>query len=99
MGNIIGSGTALTNSNYNSISNPPSLVSFCNTSTLVSTLNISGTTTLNNTATLLSSLNIVGNIIGSGTALINLNYYAIPNKSDLSVYVPITHMHGNHPHG
>ena len=31
-------------------------------------------------STLLSSLNVVGNIIGSGTALTNLNYNAITNR-------------------
>jgi hypothetical protein len=35
---------------------------------------------------LVSSLNVVGNIIGSGAALTNLNYNAIPNKPDLSGY-------------
>jgi hypothetical protein len=38
---------------------------------------VSGDTTLNNATTINSSLNIVGNIIGSGTALTNLNYNAI----------------------
>jgi hypothetical protein len=33
-----------------------------------------------------SNLTVVGNIIGSGTALTNLNYNAITNKPDLSVY-------------
>ncbi len=44
LGNIIGSGTALTNLNYNAILNPPTLVSFNNPSTFVSTINISGNT-------------------------------------------------------
>ncbi len=35
---IIGNGTALTNSNYNAISNPPAIVSFNNQVTFVSTL-------------------------------------------------------------
>jgi hypothetical protein len=51
---VIGSGTALTNLNYNLILNPPSLVSFNNPSTFVSTLNVSGTTTLNHATTFLS---------------------------------------------
>jgi hypothetical protein len=46
------------------------------------TLNISGTTALNNDTTLLSSLNLSDNIIGSGTALTNLNYDAISNKPE-----------------
>ncbi len=62
-GNIIASGTALTSSNYNAITNPPSLVSLNNLSTFVSTLNVSGNTTLNNATTISSSLNVVGNII------------------------------------
>ena len=59
-GNIIGSGTALTNLNYNAILNPPSIVSFNNPATFISTLNVSGRTTLNNAATLISSLNVSG---------------------------------------
>ena len=59
-GNIIGSGTALTNLNYNAILNPPTLVSFNNPSTFISTLNISGNTTLNNATTCRSSLNVSG---------------------------------------
>ena len=66
VGNIIGSGTALTNLNYNSILNPPSLVSFNNPSTFISTLNISGRTTLNNISTCLSSLNVSGYTTLSG---------------------------------
>ena len=37
-GNIIGNWTALTNLNYNSISNPPKIVSFNNPGTFISTL-------------------------------------------------------------
>ena len=59
-GNIIGNGTALTNLNYNAISNPPTIVSFNNPATFVSTLNISGNTTINNPATCVSTLNISG---------------------------------------
>ena len=59
-GNIIGNGTALTNLNYNAISNPPTIVSFNNPGTFVSTLNISGNTTSNNATTLNSTLNISG---------------------------------------
>ena len=68
---------------------PPTLVSFNNPSTFVSTLNVSGNTlntTLNNATTINSSLNVVGNIIASGTALTNLNYNAITNRPDLTVY-------------
>jgi len=53
---------------------------------------VSGTTTLNNATPLLSSLNVVGNIIGSGTALTNLNYNAITNKPDLTVYATNTNL-------
>ena len=38
----------------------------------------------------MSSLNVAGNIIGSGTALTSLNYNAITNKPDLSVYASNT---------
>jgi hypothetical protein len=37
-----------------------------------------------------SSLNVVGNIIGSGTALTNINYNAITYKQDLTVYATNT---------
>ena len=52
--------------------------------TINSSLNVSGTTILNNATTCLSSLNVVGNIIGSGTALSNLNYGSILNPQDLT---------------
>ncbi len=73
-GNIIGSGTAFTNLNYNSVLNPPTLVSFNNPSTFVSTLNISRNTTLNNTTTIRSSLNVSGT-----TTLNNTNINGIGN--------------------
>jgi len=78
VGNIIGSGTALSNLNYNAILNPPTLVSFNNPSTFISTLNISGRTTLNNSATCISSLNISGittfsNKVGINTTATNCN--------------------------
>jgi hypothetical protein len=37
-------------------------------------------------ATVLSTLNVAGNIIGSGTALSNLNYGSITNPPDLTLY-------------
>ncbi len=55
-GNIIGSGTALTNLYYNSILSPPSLISSNNSTTLISTLNVSGITTLSNNVVCNSSL-------------------------------------------
>ena len=45
VGNIIGSGSALTNLNYNAILNPPTLINFNNSSTFQSSLFISGNTT------------------------------------------------------
>ena len=89
-GNIIGSGSALTNLNYNAILNPPALINFNNSSTFQSSLFVSGNTTLNNATTCMSSLNVAGNIIGSGTALTNLNYNSITNKPDLTVYATNT---------
>ena len=62
-GNIIGSGTALTNLNYNAILNPPTLINFNDSSTFLSSLNVSGFTILNNATTINSSLNVVGNIL------------------------------------
>jgi hypothetical protein len=42
-------------------------------------------------ATVLSTLNVAGNIIGSGTALSNLNYDSITNKPSLTLFNnPIT---------
>ncbi len=58
VGNMIGSGTALTNLNYYSITNPPAIVSLNNHSTFISTLKISGNTTLNNVTACMSSLNV-----------------------------------------
>ena len=55
-------------------------------------LNISGSTTLNNNTTCMGTLNVHGNIIGSGTAISNLNYTAITNKPDLSVYATNTNL-------
>ena len=60
---------------------------FNNVVTCISSLNVSSTTRLNGATTLFSTLNVVGNIIGSGTALTNLNYDAITNKPDLTNYV------------
>jgi hypothetical protein len=76
VGNIIGSGTALTNLNYNSILNPPSSISFNNPSTFISTLNISGNATLNNVSTCVSSLNVSGTTTLSNKVYINA---ATPN--------------------
>ena len=59
VGSIIGSGSALTNLNYNAILNPPTMISFNNPSTFVSTLNVSGNTTLNGT-TINNTLNVSG---------------------------------------
>ena len=56
VGNIIGNGTAITNLNYNAISNPPTIISFNNPGTFVSILNISGNATLNNVTTINSTL-------------------------------------------
>ena len=48
LGNIIGSGTALTNLNYNSILNPPTFPNFNNACTLISSLFVSGNTIFQN---------------------------------------------------
>jgi hypothetical protein len=45
-------------------------------------------------ATVLSSLNVAGNIIGSGTALSNLNYSSITNPPDLTQYNAWTKLTG-----
>ena len=64
------------NKNLNSLS---SQSFFLTNYTNLNNLNVSGTTKLNGAITCISTLNIVGNIIGSGTALTNLNYNAISN--------------------
>jgi hypothetical protein len=68
-GNIVGSGAALTNLNFNAILNPPLIVSFYNPSTFASTLNILGNTTLNNATTYISSLHVssITTLSGIGT--------------------------------
>ena len=45
-------------------------------------------------ATVLSTLNVAGNIIGSGTALSNLNYGSIINPPDLTPYNAWTKVSG-----
>jgi hypothetical protein len=55
-------------------------------STNFTNLLVSGASTIN------SSLNVVGNVIGSGTALTNLNYNAITNRPDLTVYATNTNL-------
>jgi hypothetical protein len=69
-GNIIGSGTALTNLNYDSITNKPSLTLFNNPITCVSSLNVSGNSNLN-------KLNVSGatTLNNSTTCLSLLMYY------------------------
>ena len=62
-----------------------------NVTTCLSSLNVSGNTTLQNASTCLSSLNVSGNIIGSGTALTNLNYNAILNPPAIAnLNLPVT---------
>ena len=51
VGNFVGSGTALTNLNYNAILNPPTLISFKIASTFLSSLYVSGTITFKNATT------------------------------------------------
>jgi hypothetical protein len=62
------------------------MIDTINISTTFSSLNVSGASTSNSIVTLLSSLNMVCSNIGSGTALTNLNYNAIPHRPDLSGY-------------
>ena len=51
IGNIIGSGTALTNLNYNAISNPPTIPNLNNPCTFLSTLFVSGASILQTAST------------------------------------------------
>jgi hypothetical protein len=49
------------------------LVSFNNPSTFVSTLNVSGNTTLNNATTIRTTLNVLGDINTSGLSVFGIN--------------------------
>ena len=62
--------------------NPPTLISFNNPSTFISTLTVSGTTILNNAATCSSTLNVVGNITTSGLSVFTIN----SNLNSISSY-------------
>ena len=91
-----------TNNNLNSLSSTSSLLisnlNATSTSLLSSINNLNSTSTsllnktnfsnliVNGDSTYLSSLNVVGNIIGSGTALTNLNYGSVINPPDLTLY-------------
>ncbi len=76
----------MNSTSINGIWNVSSTTRLNGATTCISFLNVSGSTTLNNSITLLSTLNLTVNIIGSGTALTNLNYNAITNQPDLTVY-------------
>jgi hypothetical protein len=88
VGNIIGSGTALTNLNYNAILNPPTLVSFNNPSTFVSTLNVSGNTTLNNATTIRTTLNVLGDVTTSGLSVFGINTTLSTKQNNLTFSNP-----------
>ena len=80
--NIIGNGSALTNLNYNAITNPPAVPNLNVASTFISSLNVSGVTTFQGASTCLSSLNVSGNTTFQGVSnlLSNVN---ITNNSSL----------------
>ena len=74
VGNIIGNGTALTNLNYNSILNPPTIPNFNSPCTLTSSLFVSGNTILQNATTYLSTLTVYSPIIvGNNNSIPNLH--------------------------
>jgi hypothetical protein len=100
-GVITGSGSGLTNLNYNNIFNPPSsTINLNNPSTFLSTLNVSGTTRLSNNTTINGALNVTGGINGSGSGLTNLNYSsiynppAIPNLNNASTFISSLNVSG-----
>ena len=68
---IIASGSGLTNLNYNNIYNTPSIPNLNVASTFLSSLNVSGFTTLSNNTTINSSLNVNGITILSNNTTIN----------------------------
>jgi hypothetical protein len=69
-GNIIGSETALSNLNYDSIVNKPDLTLFNNPITCVSSLNVSGNSNLNN-------LNVSGSSYFFGHIFGQQNIYGV----------------------
>ncbi len=69
-GNIIGSGTTLSNLNYDSITNKPSLTLFNNPISCISTLNVSSNSNLNN-------LNVSGNSYFYGHIIGQQNIYGV----------------------
>ena len=72
----------------NAITNPSTTQNFNNSITLLSSLFVSGTSIFQGAS---STLTIVGNIIGSVTALTNLNYNAITNPPTIpNLNYPIT---------
>ena len=81
IGNIIGSGTALTNLNYNAISNPPTIPNLNNPCTFLSTLFVSGTSILQNASTHLSTLTI------ASTAFVGYN--------NSNPYIQLGNVNGN----
>jgi len=80
-GNIIGSGTALTNLNYDSITNKPSLTLFNNPITCVSSLNVSGNSNLNN-------LNVSGSSYCYGHLYAQQNFYCRSMAPAFSLSIP-----------
>jgi hypothetical protein len=73
--------------NYNSIANLPTISSFDNACTLKSILFVSDNTILNNSITINTTLNKIGNILGSGTALIDLNCSTIQNPPNFINFI------------
>jgi hypothetical protein len=77
VGFIAGNGTALKSNN--AITNPPALVNLNAPATFISTLNVSGNTTLNNVTTMNSSLNVSGNTTLSNATTINSSLNVVGN--------------------
>ena len=88
IGNIIGSGTALTNLNYNSILNPPTIPNFNNPCTLTSSLFVSGNTALQNATTCAATLTIASTtIVGNNNSNRNLQLGSV-NGNNYSIASP-----------
>jgi hypothetical protein len=85
--------------NYSSLYNVPTIPNFNNASTFISSLNVSGFTTLSNNTTINGTLNVTS-IIGSGSGLTNLNYSsiynppAIPNLNNASTFISSLNVSG-----
>ena len=82
-GNIVGNGTALTNLNYNTISNKPDLTVYA-TNTNVNNLSTNSILSINNLTTQLSNLNTTSTTIFNNLNSLSGQSYFLTNYTNLS---------------